>query len=83
MLTLQERLNKKNWKTATNTLSEQGFVLIKDLLSAAECSALIGDNLEELQVEVKTNPKRRRNYPKAISILQPAPGEESMLTTPL
>ena len=60
MMTLQERLNKKNWKTATNTLSEQGFVLIKDLLSAAECSAVIAGYNNEKNYRKTVNMERYR-----------------------
>ena len=60
MMTLQERLNKKNWKTATNTLSEQGFVLIKDLLSPAECSVMIAGYNNEKSYRKTVNMERYR-----------------------
>jgi uncharacterized protein len=60
MMTLQERLDKKNWDTAINTLSEQGFVLVKDLLSSAECSALIAGYNNEKSFRKTVNMERYR-----------------------
>lgn len=43
MLSITERLKKQDWHSITATLSENGFVTVKQVLTPAECQALIND----------------------------------------